>query len=531
MDTEQAAGERTAVEEVDGAALDRAAPDEPERLTLAAGFPAADRAAWVALVDRAARRAGRIPDDAPAGAGVAALTWTDHDGIAVAPLHTAADTAADTAALPAAGAPRPRPAARDARAAASDDGGGRTAGWDVRAYHADPDPAAVRAAVLTDLRHGATSIWLAVGAGATAARDLPAALDGVHLDLAPVVLDAAGSADPDDADRAAVAYLDLAGAAADPARVAGGLGLDPVGRRARTGTGADPAAVVPLALRAGRELPRATAVVVDALPVHVAGGSPGQELGYALAAGVAYLRALTGAGLDVDAAARLLEFRLAATADQFTTIAALRAARRLWARVLQVSGAAPGAAAVHAVASPTMYTRRSPYTNLVRGTVAAVAAGVGGADAVTVLPFDAALGASTPFSRRIARNTQSVLVHEAHLARVADPAGGSWYVGTRTDALARAGWAFFRRIERAGGVVAALDAGLVADEVARVRAAREDDAAAGRAPVVGVTAFPDPQEEPVPRTGPDVLTRLGYGTGGLPVHRPAAAADTPGAGR
>ena len=126
---------------------------------------------------------------------------------------------------------------------------------------------------------------------------------------------------------------------------------------------------------------------------------------------------------------------------------------------------------LHAVASPTMYTRRDPYVNLLRGTVAGFAAGVGGADAVTVPPFDAALGASTPFSRRIARNTQSLLVMEAHLARVIDPAGGSWFVESLTDALARAAWAFFQELEAAGGVVAALDSGLVADRCAAVRAA------------------------------------------------------------
>jgi methylmalonyl-CoA mutase len=245
---------------------------------------------------------------------------------------------------------------------------------------------------------------------------------------------------------------------------------------------------------------------------------------------VAYLRALTAAGLDVDAAARLLELRLAVTAEQFPTIAKLRAARRLWSRVLEASGAgsdtAPGTApAVHAVASPTMYTRRDPYVNLLRGTVAGFAAGVGGADAVTVAPFDAALGSSTPFSRRIARNTQSLLVMEAHLARVIDPAGGSWFVESLTDELARAAWAFFQELEAAGGVVAALDSGLVAERTAAVRAGREKEAATRRAPVTGVSEFADLHEKLVPRSGPDLLAGLGLGRGpgGLPVHRPAAA--------
>ena len=204
----------------------------------------------------------------------------------------------------------------------------------MRTWHADPDP---REAVLADLANGATSIWLAVGAAGTAVADLPKALDGVLLDLAPVVLDA--SASPAEAEAAAQAYLELGSARVGPAALLGTLGLDPVGVRARTGSGPDVGSVVPLALRVARDFPLVRAVVVDGLPVHAAGGSDAQELGYVVSAGVAYLRALTAAGLGVDAAARLLELRLAVTAEQFPTIAKLRAARRLWARVLEASGA------------------------------------------------------------------------------------------------------------------------------------------------------------------------------------------------
>jgi methylmalonyl-CoA mutase len=394
----------------------------------------------------------------------------------------------------------------------------------VRTWHADADP---REAILTDLANGATSIWLAVGgsdtsntvgAAGTAVADLPKALDGVLVDLAPVVLDT--SASPGDAEAAATAYLELG----DPATLRGTLGLDPVGVRVRTGAGPEVDSVVPLALRVAKDHPQVRAVVVDGVPVHAAGGSDAQELGYVLSAGVAYLRALTAAGLGVDAAARLLELRVAATAEQFPTIAKLRALRRVWARLLEASGAAPGTApVVHAVASPTMYTRRDPYVNLLRGTVAGFAAGVGGADAVTVAPFDAALGSSTPFSRRIARNTQSLLVMEAHLARVIDPAGGSYFVESLTDGLARAAWGVFQELESAGGVLAALGSGLLADRVAAVRAGREQEEATRRAPVTGVSEFPDLHEKPVPRSGPDLLAGLGLGRGGLPVHRPAGA--------
>jgi len=263
-------------------------------------------------------------------------------------------------------------------------------------------------------------------------------------------------------------------------------------------------------------------VVVDALPVHAAGGSAAQELGWSLAAGIEYLRVLLGDGLDLPAAARLLEFRYAATAEQFPTIAKLRAARRLWSRVTEACGDGPGQQATaqpqaqHAVGSPTMLTRRDPYVNLLRGTLAAFAAGIGGADAVTVPTFDAALGAATPFSRRIARNTQALLVEESHLARVIDSAGGSWYVESITDELARAGWAFFQEIEAAGGAFAALGSGLLDERIAAVRQRRRRDVATRRSPITGVSEFPDLDERPVRR---DPLPEPPGG--GLPVYRPA----------
>ncbi|MCW2720657.1 methylmalonyl-CoA mutase family protein [Pseudonocardia sp.] len=491
---------------------ERAAPAEPDELSLAAEFPAATREQWVGLVDGVLRKSGRIGEDAEPGAGVAKLVRSSLDGIGVRPLYTVDDVAG----LPAAGVPGQRPFVRGSRAT-----GPVPDGWDARQRHAEPDAETAHTAVLADLENGVNSIWLAVGEGGTAVTDLPVVLDGMFLDLAPVVLDADG-ADVG----AAEAFLALAtDRGIDPATLLGTLGLDPIGVRARTGSGPDLDTVVPLAQRVAGEFPLVRAIVVDGLPVHSAGGSDGQELGFALAAGVAYLRTLTAAGpdggtqagLDIDTAARLLEFRLAATAEQFPTIAKFRAARRLWSRVLEVSGASADTAQTqHAVASPTMLTRRDPYVNLLRGTVSGFAAGVGGADAVTVAPFDAAIGRSTPFSRRIARNTQSLLVEESHLARVIDPAGGSWFVESLTDELAQAAWAFFQEIEAAGGAVAALDSGFVAEKVAAVRAKREKGVATRRVPLTGVSEFPDLDEKPVER---DPLPATE--SGGLPVYRPA----------
>jgi methylmalonyl-CoA mutase len=510
MDTAQDGTASSGTAQVDGDALGAQAPPEPEELALAAEFPTPDRADWLALVDEVLRRSGRIGEDAPPGTGFEELTRRTFDDIGVRPLYTADDVPHPGTV----GVPGAAPYVRGGRAE-----GPAPDGWDVRQRLADPDPTAARAALLADLGNGVSSVWLAVGAGGTSVADLPAVLDGVHLDLARVVLDASGDSAGTEV-AAAEALLDHGARTVEPAHLVGTLGLDPVGRRARTGDGPAPEAVVPLAQRAAAEFARVRAVVVDALPVHAAGASDAQELGFSLAAGVAYLRALTGAGLDLASAAGQLEFRYAATAEQFPTTAKLRAARLLWSRVTGACGR-PLPQYQHAVGSPAMLTRRDVHGNLLRGTVAGFAAGVGGADAVTVEPFDAALGAAVTgargaFSRRIARNTQSLLVQESHLARVVDPAGGSWFVESLTREVATAAWAFFQEIEAAGGVLTALDGGLVAERVAAVRERRAEASARRTAPITGVSEFADLAEPPPPqRTGPEPPG------GGLPRFRPA----------
>jgi len=502
-------------------ALRQGAPAEPESLSLAAEFPTPERDVWIDLVDAVVRKSGRIDANAAAGAGVEQLTWTTPDGIRVAPLFTAEDAPAVEV-----GVPGDAPFVRGSRAS-----GPVPDGWDVRQRHTEPDPTAAREAIAADLANGVGSIWLVVGEGGTAVEDLPTVLADVHLDLVPVVLDGGGAEE----------LLALAAdRAVEPSALLGTLGLDPLGLRARTGEGPDVVSVIPLAQRVAAEFPQVHAVVVDALPVHGAGGSDAQELGWSLAAGVTFLRVLTDAGLDVSSSARLLEFRYVATAEQFPTIAKLRAARRLWARVTEACGSAQPQFQ-HAVNSPVLQTRRDPYVNLLRGTLAGFAAGLGGADAVTVAPYDSALGTSTAFSRRIARNTQTLLIEEAHLARVIDPAGGSWFVEHLTEELARAAWTFFQEIEAAGGARAVLDSGWIAERTARVRERRQHDVATRRVPITGVSEFADPGERPVepvrtadPAVGDEAGSRrrpsdngrarrtAAAGThAGLPVYRPA----------
>ncbi|MEU1471864.1 methylmalonyl-CoA mutase small subunit [Streptomyces sp. NPDC005761] len=468
-------------------------------LSLAAEFPDPAHEQWQSLVEGVLRKSGK---DVSGSAAEEALSTTVEDGLITRPLYTSRDDAPD------AGLPGFAPFTRG-----STPHGSAVGGWGVRQRHASTDPVRLNEAVLQDLENGTTSLWLTVGgAGGVPVSGLARALEGVHLDLAPIVLDAG-----DELHAAATELLRIVAERGVPAdAVRGSLGADPLGQAARHGDEADLASAVHWAEHCAAGFPGLRALTVDALPYHEAGGSAAQELGSSLATGVAYLRALTDAGLGVEEACAQLEFRYAATADQFLTIAKLRAARRLWARVAEACGAPEaGAQRQHAVTSPVMMTRRDPWVNMLRTTLACLGAGVGGADAVTVLPFDHALGLPDAFARRIARNTSTILLEESHLARVIDPAGGSWYVERLTDELADAAWTFFQEIERAGGHATALGSGMVAERIAATWAARSKDLARRKEPITGVSEFPQLAEraverEPLPQDASH---------GGLPVVR------------
>ncbi|MFD4256915.1 methylmalonyl-CoA mutase family protein [Streptomyces sp. NPDC058534] len=447
-------------------------------LSLAGEFPNASHEQWQALVESVLRKSGK---GASGSAAEEALSTPLEDGLVTRPLYTGSDAAPD------AGLPGLAPFVRGGRAQ-----GNTVGGWDVRQWHAAPDGDAV----LADLENGVTSLWLAVGAHGIPLSSLGRVLDDVYLDLAPIVLDAGSEAAL--AARELLRLYEERGVADKAAR--GNLGADPLGHEARTGEVLPFASLSLLARQCADQYPGLRALTVDALPYHEAGGSAAQELGCALATGVAYVRELTDAGLSFTQACAQLEFRYAATADQFLTMAKLRAARRLWARVAEVCGApSAGAQLQHVVTSPVMMTRRDPWVNMLRTTIATLAAGAGGADSVTVLPFDHALGLPDAFARRIARNTSTILIEESHLSRVIDPAGGSWYVEQLTDELAHAGWEFFQWLERIGGQAAALRSGRLGQDLADTWEARTNKLAKRREPITGVSEFPFLAEKPVVR--------------------------------
>jgi methylmalonyl-CoA mutase len=193
----------------------------------------------------------------------------------------------------------------------------------------------------------------------------------------------------------------------------------------------------------------------------------------------------------------MIFFRLAADADQFLTIAKFRALRKLFARVEQACGLQPEPIFISAETAWRMMTQRDPWVNVLRTTMAAFAAGLGGADSVTVLPFTAALGLPDAFARRLARNTQLILLEEANLAKVLDPAAGSGALEALTQQLCTAAWSLFQDIEAGGGAYAALENGLIQRKVAATRAERESAVARGLDPLTGTSEFPDIHELPV----------------------------------
>jgi methylmalonyl-CoA mutase len=437
---------------------------DPETVPLASDFPEATRDDWA-----------RIAQAVLKGAPLERLVSTTYDGISIEPL------------APRRGDAGPLVIRRGATA------------WQALARIDQIDPAIANESALEELNGGANGLWLVFeGAIGDYGYALPAddtalarILDGVDL--------TAGISVELDLSPHAAAAIDAAlakGLAARPGAANLRIGHDPLG--AATLANSAPRPWSEEATHFGRRAAALTRTgfggklaAADGRVIHNAGGSEAEELGYVLSVGIAYLRALESGGLALDAARRLLFFRLSADADQFLTIAKFRSLRKLWARIEHACGLAAEPIFVSAETAWRMMTQRDPHTNILRDTIAVFSAAAGGADAITVLPFTAAREIPDDFARRTARNTQLVLADEAFLAKVADPGAGSGAIETLTDQLSRAAWALFQEIEMAGGAAAAIETGLIQNKVAAVRAKRGIAVARRRDALIGATLFPD----------------------------------------
>ncbi len=471
---------------------------DPSALALGSEFPTPDHDAWIELATKALK-----------GGSLEKLTSRTLDGIDISPLYV------DPGTVDGSGLPGEAPFTRGSTAV------GRThLSWDIRQLHNDPDLARANTSVLNDLERGATSLLLDLDRlGVETSGDLSSLLESVFLDLAgvhlrPSVASLRGARD-------LVELWSANGIA--PSSCLGGLGIDPLAVASRTGSVPAVDDVV-AAMQLGEPYPNVSALCVDSSVYADAGASDAQEIAYSLATAVAYLRALDSEGVDIDRSCSTITFTYSLGADQFAGIGKLRAARKCWARVAEASGASPEACGQqqHAVTGTSMLTTRDPWVNLLRATIASFAAAIGGAQAITTQPFDAAIGVSDEFARRIARNTQLLLLEESNLARVVDPAGGSWFVEKLTDDLSTKAWSLFQAIEAAGGMAAAVTSGLVADQIATVADQRAAQVATRKQGVTGVTEFPNIDEEQLQR---ERWTTASHDAG-LPVRRIAEPFET-----
>jgi methylmalonyl-CoA mutase len=449
-----------------GGAKTNAMTDDLE--ALGAEFAAASREAWLKLVDKVLK--GQSFERR--------LVSETADGLRIEPLLTCADTLR----VPPAQVGRPA-------------GAGHV--WDIRQRHAEPDPELCNAAILEDLAGGVNSLLLQIEAPGQSglgygAEPLAGALKGVPLDQVPIALDARENTL--DAAGSLIALWREAGIGEGRRRAA--FNYDPLGVLAKTGTlyyPADRACEIAAKFASDQQaIPNVTALLADGRPYHEAGAGEAQELAGLLATLVTYLRACEAGGLPPRVAFAKIGFALATDADLFVSIAKLRAARRLLARVAEACGVSEVADALNitATTSERMMAKRDPWVNMLRTTVACAGAALGGADVISVLPFTWALGKPDRFALRIARNTHLVLQEESALARVADPAHGAWLMEKLTADLAHKAWELFQAIEAQGGMARALESGLLAREIHSVARARAARIAHGQLELTAVSAFP-----------------------------------------
>jgi methylmalonyl-CoA mutase len=446
-------------------------PADADDLPLASEFPAATREMWLKLVDGVLKGAPRER-----------LASKTADGLTIEPLYPRAGGAKLVA----------------GRAAA--------APWQIMQRIDHPDPAEANKQALNDLENGATGLTL-VFAGANGAAGFgldpsPEAvrriLDGIYLD-AGIALEFQIGPQSREAPHHLLALLKEKGIAAGICNIR--FGFDPIGATAVWGSSPyswaeiAPALSGAVAAVASQGF-KGTAAVADGRVVHDAGGSEAQELAFVLSVAVAYLRAFEASPMPLAKARDMIYARMSADADQFLTMAKFRALRKLWARVEQACGLDPAPLFIAADTAWRMLTRRDTDVGMLRATMATFAAGLGGANSITVLPHTLALGLPDAFARRIARNTQLILLEESNLAKISDPAAGSGGIEALTSELCARAWELFQQIEKAGGIWTALESNLLQRQVSDVRAVRERNVARRKDVITGVSDFANLPEKP-----------------------------------
>jgi methylmalonyl-CoA mutase len=371
-------------------------------------------------------------------------------------------------------------------------------GWDIRQRHWLTTPEETNRAILTDLERGANSIELLVGA--VDQESLAETLQGVLMDVAVIAPIGIG-------DNVAVAKNFLAcaeGGKIDRTELLADLSCDPIGQFVTQGTIRDDIddsliRVGDLAHYVAQEYGQVSTIRVDGSPYAHAGADHVTELAALTSTGIKYLQTMCDSGMEIEDAFRQILVVVTVGTDQFLDIAKIRAFREIWRRVGDACGVADVPLRLQASTSLSILSKVDPWVNLLRTTIGCFAAVIGGSDIVSVASFDSAIGLPNDFGMRLARNTHLVLMEEANIHRVIDPAGGSWYVESLTDQLAESAWESFQKIEKNGGILNELETGNLQNSIQTMRSETQRRVASNEQIIVGVNQFTSEEERVLQR--------------------------------
>ena len=367
--------------------------------------------------------------------------------------------------------------------------------WLITQLLEDTDATKLNETLQHDLAHGQTAVFWAPEFGFNV-DDIRTTLAGVDLAQVPFFLPCFHG----------LPLLAMLAAARpdDLAQLRGGLLHDPIAWLAMEGShplnaGYDTTAV--LTQWAAQHAPNLSTLAVWPAVYRDCGGHAVQEIALMLATAVYHIRQLRQRNLDINTVSPRIRAVFSLGSDFFMEIAKLRAARTVWAQMMAAFDGNEMAQKlwIHALTSESNKSQLDPHVNMLRATTEAFAAALGGADSIQIAPFDARQRKPNDFSRRIARNVQIILQDEVNLARLLDPAGGSYVVEHLTDELAQRSWVLFQEIEAVGGVVAALQAGTIQQQIAATADVRQKELATRKAVMVGTNMYPNIGEKPLPQ--------------------------------
>ncbi len=408
----------------------------------------------------------------------------------------------------------------------------RLKSWDVSQEITYGKPEAFNQALRDDMENGQDAINLALdratlfgldvdqadaedigfgGVSISSLDDLGKALDRIDLERVPLFVQAGASGLPIGA--LLLALLQKQARSAE--MLTGCIGADPLSMLAQEGSlehslkGAYED-MANLTTWAAANAPKLQTILAQGHGYHNGGASATQELAFTLATAVEYVRELNSRGLAIDEIAPRVRLGLSLGSNFFMEIAKLRAGRLLWAKIIKEFGGDETSQklVIHARTSTWNKTLYDPYVNMLRTTTEAFSGVVGGCNSMQVGAFDEVIRLPDNFSRRIARNTHTILREECSLPNTVDPAGGSWYVESLTDSIARKSWELFREVERQGGMFKALQAGFPQQQLTTVANKRQDAYARRKDIFIGTNMYANVAEkllEPSSRRDPDTF--------------------------